>query len=360
MRSPGGATGSSRWRGSSASTRSCRRSVPTAHGSATTRCSPSCCARSCASRCRTSSAGCTGAQRSGTPTSSRAAQALRHAAAASDWDLVGALAGEHWVPLLIRGELGALGAALAQLPRGPATRDPEVALAFSGVQLDAGDEAGSLPFDRATEARERVPEPRRERFDLAAAIVGLMRARLRGDIAGARTAARALLAPELAAERASRRRARAEGAGAHESRRGRALDRRRRRSCARPQGGAAGGRAGRARLARAALHGASGRASGDRRPHRGSDSAGRAGRAPRGPERLEPQLAGGSCGGRPERRRVRARPARRGGAAAGPGRRAARIDARDAGARGGPPAACAPAPGSRTSGTRPRVARARP
>jgi LuxR family maltose regulon positive regulatory protein len=135
--------------------------------------------------------------------SSRAAQALWHAAAASDWDLVGALAGEHWVPLLIRGELGALGAALAQLPRGPATRDPEVALAFSGVQLDAGDEAGSALFDRATEARDRVPEPRRERFDLAAAIVGLMRSRLRGDIAGARTAARALLAPELAAERAS-------------------------------------------------------------------------------------------------------------------------------------------------------------
>ena len=44
---------SCRWRGSSASMRSCRRSVPTAHGSATTRCSPSCCARSCASRCRT-------------------------------------------------------------------------------------------------------------------------------------------------------------------------------------------------------------------------------------------------------------------------------------------------------------------
>ena len=41
-----------------------------------------------------------------------------------------------------------------------------------------------------------------------------MRARLRGDIAGARAAARALLAPELAARAGIGRRARAEGAGA--------------------------------------------------------------------------------------------------------------------------------------------------
>ena len=154
MRSPGGATASSRWRGSSASTRSCRRSIPTAPGSAITRCSPSCCARSCASSCRTWCPLSTAAQRSGTGGGARAAQALRHAAAAADWDLVGALAGEHWVPLLIRGELGALAAALAGLPRGPATLDPEVALAFAGVQLDAGDEAGSALFDRATQARD--------------------------------------------------------------------------------------------------------------------------------------------------------------------------------------------------------------
>ena len=135
---------------------------------------------------------------------SRAGQALRHAAAAADRDLVGLLAGEQWVPLMIRGELDTLGAVLAQLPSEPATHDPEVALAFSGVRLDAGDEAGSaVLFDRAMAARARVPRPRRERFDLAASIVGLMRARLRGDIAAARDGAHALLAPELAAERAA-------------------------------------------------------------------------------------------------------------------------------------------------------------
>ena len=143
-RSPGGATASSRWRGSSASTRSLSALGP---DRTWFRYHPLF-AELLRSQLRFELPDlvprlCTAAQRSGTPRARAPAQALRHAAAAADWDLVGALAGEHWVPLLIRGELGALGAALARLPRGPATRDPEVALAFAGVLLDAGDEAGS-------------------------------------------------------------------------------------------------------------------------------------------------------------------------------------------------------------------------
>jgi LuxR family maltose regulon positive regulatory protein len=126
------------------------------------------------------------------------AEALKHAAAAADWDLVSSLASEHWVPLLVHGELGALGAALGRLPRERTAEDPDLALALSGVLLDAGDEArASALFGRATAARERVPEARRTRFDLATAIVMLMRGRLRGDLEAALAGARALLDVDL-------------------------------------------------------------------------------------------------------------------------------------------------------------------
>ena len=130
------------------------------------------------------------------------AAALKHAAAAADWDLVGALASEHWVPLLVRGELDVLGAVLQQLPRERTAEDPELALALSGVLLDAGDEAHAAALlERATAGRRRVPAGRRGRFDLATAIVMLMRGRLRGDLDGALAGARTLLEFNLDAER---------------------------------------------------------------------------------------------------------------------------------------------------------------
>jgi LuxR family maltose regulon positive regulatory protein len=133
----------------------------------------------------------------------RPAEALRHAADAGDWPLVAELAGEHWVPLLVRGELSLLRAPLESLPRDRLRDDPEVALALSATLLDLGDEpaAGDL-FDRAVGRSDAVPAARRTRFDLGVAAVGLLRARLRGDLDKALAHAHALLGDDLAAARA--------------------------------------------------------------------------------------------------------------------------------------------------------------
>ena len=170
----------------------------------------------------------------------RAAQALRHAAAAADWDLVGALAGEHWVPLLIRGELGTLGGGA----RGTAARAGDTRPGGgAGVRRRAAGcgRRGGLSAVRPRHASARPG---------AGAAARALRPR-RGDRrADGRPAARR---PRGRAHRRARsprsragrgadigRRARAEGAGAHESRRGRALDRRRRgepRATSRQAGG---------------------------------------------------------------------------------------------------------------------------
>ncbi len=87
----------------------------------------------------------------------RPAEALRHAADAGEWELVARLAGEHWMPLLVRGELGMLRPVLEGLPRERAHDDPEVALALAATILDAGDEPRAPP--PFTAARPSAPAP---------------------------------------------------------------------------------------------------------------------------------------------------------------------------------------------------------
>jgi LuxR family maltose regulon positive regulatory protein len=124
----------------------------------------------------------------------RPVEALQHAVAADDWALVGALAGTHWVPLLLEGELGSLRPVLERLPSDLAQADPELALAVAGVHLDAGEAATAAPwFDAALLARSNVPAERRRAFDLAIAAVGLLRGRLDGDIGAALAHARTLV-----------------------------------------------------------------------------------------------------------------------------------------------------------------------
>ena len=113
----------------------------------------------------------------------RAVEALEHAAAGRDWEHVGSLAANHWVRMLLEGELSALGPVLERMPDEQRRRDPEVTLAIAGVHVSAGDEPGARHwFDLARAGRDDVPADRRSAFDLALAAVGLMRGRLRGDI----------------------------------------------------------------------------------------------------------------------------------------------------------------------------------
>ena len=87
----------------------------------------------------------------------RPIDALRHAAAAEDWEFVGTLAGAHWVRLLLEGELEPLRKVLDQLPEDLVRGDPEIAIALAGAHVDAGDDAKATRWFRvAREGRDAV------------------------------------------------------------------------------------------------------------------------------------------------------------------------------------------------------------
>ena len=71
------------------------------------------------------------------------ARGLVHAVEAEAWDLAARLAGERWVDLLIRGEVGALEPLIERLPVEWAEEDPELALAVASALLDRGDHAAA-------------------------------------------------------------------------------------------------------------------------------------------------------------------------------------------------------------------------
>jgi LuxR family maltose regulon positive regulatory protein len=130
----------------------------------------------------------------------RPTDALRHGAKAADWATVAALAGEHWMPLMVRGTLSTLRSVLDGLPRERVEDDPELALALAAALLDLGDELPARALvERAYARRDSVAAERRTRFELATEAVGLLSARLRGDLAQARAHARALIGDDAAA-----------------------------------------------------------------------------------------------------------------------------------------------------------------
>ena len=98
------------------------------------------------------------APRSGSPTTATTPRGLMHAVEGEAWDLAARLAGERWVDLLLRGEVGALGPLIERLPGRVGGRDPEVALAVASVLLDRGDRraeaaAATAPRRRASACR---------------------------------------------------------------------------------------------------------------------------------------------------------------------------------------------------------------
>ncbi|HYI20387.1 MAG TPA: LuxR C-terminal-related transcriptional regulator [Solirubrobacteraceae bacterium] len=119
----------------------------------------------------------------------RPAEAIRHAAAGEAWDMVAALASEHWLPLLVAGEIPSLRPVLESLPEARVAEDAELALAMAAVMLDAGDGAqGAELLTRAHALRDTVPRERSPRFTGGLAMVGLLAARVSGDPDAARWA----------------------------------------------------------------------------------------------------------------------------------------------------------------------------
>jgi LuxR family maltose regulon positive regulatory protein len=129
------------------------------------------------------------------------AAALRHAAAASAWDLAAELTTTRWFNLMINGEMGALRPVLETMPRERVEACPELALAFAGALLARGDRAGADPYLRRAEEGEALVAPgRRAQFAASRAAMSLYEGRLRGDPHAALQAARELLDRDVVLE----------------------------------------------------------------------------------------------------------------------------------------------------------------
>jgi LuxR family maltose regulon positive regulatory protein len=121
--------------------------------------------------------------------------AIRHAVAAEAWDLAADLIGQHWLPLVARGHASSLRAYVGRIPRQVIGADAELALAAAGLLFESGNEAAAdVLLAAAYELGPSLPEARRMRFATTSTTTSLYRARLRGDVDAALTAARVTLA----------------------------------------------------------------------------------------------------------------------------------------------------------------------
>jgi LuxR family maltose regulon positive regulatory protein len=120
--------------------------------------------------------------------------AVRHAVAASDWELAAEVIGEHWLVLVARGAGATLRDLTERIPADVIIADAELALAQSGLLLEGGDLAAAESLLlRAYELSLALPESRRRRFAVTSTATTLYHARLRGDVAEAVSAARLAL-----------------------------------------------------------------------------------------------------------------------------------------------------------------------
>ncbi len=117
--------------------------------------------------------------------------ALRHVATGRAWDLGTQLVIDHWIDLLINGEMAALRPLLEAMPRERLEACPELSLAFGAALLAFGRQDLAEPHLRGAErAVAQVPAERQAQFAAATAAVGLYEGRFGADPAGALAAAR--------------------------------------------------------------------------------------------------------------------------------------------------------------------------
>jgi LuxR family transcriptional regulator, maltose regulon positive regulatory protein len=120
--------------------------------------------------------------------------AVRHSVAAGDWKVAAEVLGEHWLVFVLRGEGLALHELVEQIPAEAVRADAELALAAAGLLLEQGDDgAADDLLVRAYELAPSLPAPRRRRFAVTSTATSLYRARLRGDVEEALSAARMVL-----------------------------------------------------------------------------------------------------------------------------------------------------------------------
>jgi LuxR family transcriptional regulator, maltose regulon positive regulatory protein len=121
-------------------------------------------------------------------------EAIRHAVEAGDWALVAEVVGEHWLVFVLRGGGAVLYELVERIPGDVLRSHAELALATGGLLLEQGDHEGADELlVRANDLEADLPEPQRRRFAVTSTATTLYRARLRGDVQEALSAARLVL-----------------------------------------------------------------------------------------------------------------------------------------------------------------------
>jgi LuxR family maltose regulon positive regulatory protein len=112
-----------------------------------------------------------------------AAEAVRHAQAARDWDQAARLLADHWPGLRLDGQAAAIHELLAQFPVGLAAADAELAAVAAADELAQGSlEAAEGYLEVAGQRSDSVPKARRGQVRLLLAVVSLQLAAQRGNL----------------------------------------------------------------------------------------------------------------------------------------------------------------------------------
>ncbi len=124
-----------------------------------------------------------------------AAEAVRHAQAAGDWDLAARLLADHWLGLALDGQAATARELLAGFPADLVTADAELTTLWADSEITGGAlEEAERHLARAAAGWESVPVDRRAGFQLQLAVQRLRLASKRSDLSAAVAAAQELMA----------------------------------------------------------------------------------------------------------------------------------------------------------------------
>jgi LuxR family transcriptional regulator, maltose regulon positive regulatory protein len=124
-------------------------------------------------------------------------EAIRHAQAAQDWDLAAHLLSDHFLGLVLDGQLATAHELLVRFPAEVAAADPELAVLMAADELcRRSPEAAERRLARAEQEMTAVPADRRRRFEANLAIMRLTLAQRRGDLPAVVEETQRLLAPD--------------------------------------------------------------------------------------------------------------------------------------------------------------------
>ena len=123
--------------------------------------------------------------------------AIRHAQAAQDWSLAARLLSDHFLGLVLDGQLATAYELLLRFPADMADADPRLAVLMAAAELFRRSlEEAECGLARAEREITAVPADQRGRLEVNLAILRLTLAQRRGDLPGVVTEAQRLLAPD--------------------------------------------------------------------------------------------------------------------------------------------------------------------